>query len=133
MHHHETSTDPKQQNQSLSTEMDVLAEPLAGMAITNEKTEDEEEVLDLSTASMNNLELDRLKPRSVREQGFVQIKMVADHMDCGKLGSWKMYYAVLLSGFLLLYKGSYTKNKVRKVNRPDLVRLTRPISNLSDR
>lgn len=41
------------------------------------------------------------------------MKMKAEKDDGGKLSSWKLYYAVLSKGFLLLYKDSYSKTKVR--------------------
>ncbi|KAL0079487.1 hypothetical protein F4703DRAFT_1874925 [Phycomyces blakesleeanus] len=65
----------------------------------------------LKPSELKQLELDQLHSEWIRHQGFVQMKMRAEKEDGGKLSSWKMYYAVLSNGFLLLYKDSYSKGK----------------------
>ncbi|KAI9016416.1 Rho GTPase activation protein [Phycomyces nitens] len=65
----------------------------------------------LKPSELKQLELDQLHSEWIRHQGFVQMKMRAEKEDGGKLSSWKMYYAVLSNGFLLLYKESYSKGK----------------------
>jgi hypothetical protein len=40
------------------------------------------------------------------------MKMISEKEDGGKLSSWKVYYAVLSNGFLLLYKEGHAKSKV---------------------
>lgn len=40
------------------------------------------------------------------------MKMISEKEDGGKLSSWKVYYAVLSNGFLLLYKEAHAKSKV---------------------
>lgn len=40
------------------------------------------------------------------------MKMISEKEDGGKLSSWKVYYAVLSNGFLLLYKEGHVKSKV---------------------
>lgn len=42
------------------------------------------------------------------------MKMISEKEDGGKLSSWKVYYAVLSNGFLLLYKEGHAKSKVKK-------------------
>ncbi|KAL7311970.1 hypothetical protein PS15m_009676 [Mucor circinelloides] len=39
------------------------------------------------------------------------MKMISEKEDGGKLSSWKVYYAVLSNGFLLLYKEGHVKSK----------------------
>lgn len=42
------------------------------------------------------------------------MKMISEKEEGGsKLSSWKVYYAVLSNGFLLLYKEAHVKNKVK--------------------
>ncbi|KAI7863018.1 hypothetical protein BDF14DRAFT_1847861 [Spinellus fusiger] len=65
----------------------------------------------LKPSELKQLELNQLHPEWIRYKGYVQMKMRAEKEDGGKLSSWKMYYAVLSNGFLLLYKEAYSKNK----------------------
>ncbi|ORY93794.1 hypothetical protein BCR43DRAFT_495342 [Syncephalastrum racemosum] len=99
---------------------DDIARSLDNMNITSppmphsESIDSEEMVEGLTTlnpADMQKLQLDQLHPSWIRQQGFVQMKMKAEKDDGGKLSSWKVYYAVLSKGFLLLYKDSYSKTK----------------------
>ncbi|KAI8381044.1 uncharacterized protein BYT42DRAFT_565055 [Radiomyces spectabilis] len=70
----------------------------------------------LNAAELKQLELDHLHSEWIRQQGFVQMKMIAEKGDGEKLSSWKMYYAVLSSGFLIFYKEGPSKN--RKSSKP---------------
>lgn len=43
------------------------------------------------------------------------MKMISEKEEGGKLSSWKVYYAILSNGFLLLYnKETHTKSKVKQ-------------------
>ncbi|KAG0189241.1 Rho GTPase-activating protein 21 [Apophysomyces sp. BC1034] len=68
----------------------------------------------LSPAELKKLEYDQLHADWIRQQGLVQMKMKAGKEDGGKLSSWKLYYAVLSNGFLLLYKDSVRGKKPPK-------------------
>ncbi|KAI8875079.1 RhoGAP-domain-containing protein, partial [Backusella circina FSU 941] len=58
-------------------------------------------------------EFDQLQPEWIRHKGYVQMKMISEkEQDAGsKLSSWKVYYAVLSAGFLLLYKEGHVRSK----------------------
>ncbi|CAO3637618.1 unnamed protein product [Cunninghamella echinulata] len=61
---------------------------------------------------MKKLSLDHLESESIRYQGYIQMKMVSDNV---KLSSWKMYYAVLLRGYLLFYKEAHVKHRKKLI------------------
>ncbi|CEI90310.1 hypothetical protein RMCBS344292_04638 [Rhizopus microsporus] len=64
------------------------------------------------TADLVTTELDKLQPEWIRHKGNIQMKMISEKEEGGKLSSWKVYYAVLSNGFLLLYnKESHGKSK----------------------
>ncbi|ORX46776.1 RhoGAP-domain-containing protein [Hesseltinella vesiculosa] len=71
--------------------------------------------MQLDPQAMKKLSLDQLD-REARHQGFVQMKMVSE--DNGKLSSWKMYYGVLVHGYLLLYKEAHVKNRKKMATLP---------------
>ncbi|KAF7725377.1 hypothetical protein EC973_009644 [Apophysomyces ossiformis] len=68
----------------------------------------------LSPDELKRLEYDQLQADWIRQQGLVQMKMKAEKEDGGKLSSWKVYYAVLSNGFLLLYKENIRAKKPPK-------------------
>lgn len=76
----------------------------------------------LQPEELKKLEFDQLKPDWIRHKGYIQMKMISEKEDGGgKLSSWKVYYAVLSNGFLLLYKEGHVKSsnsssKVREAN-----------------
>jgi hypothetical protein len=54
------------------------------------------------------------------------MKMISEKEEGGKLSSWKVYYAVLSNGFLLLYnKESHGKSKVRRGSKTEITFLTK--------
>lgn len=63
-------------------------------------------------------EFDKLKTDWIRHKGYIQMKMISEKEDGGKLSSWKVYYAVLSNGFLLLYKEGHVKSKVGSQCKP---------------
>ncbi|KAI8646984.1 Rho GTPase activation protein [Parasitella parasitica] len=65
----------------------------------------------LKPNDLQKLEFDRLQTDWIRHKGYIQMKMISDKEDGGKLSSWKVYYAVLSNGFLLLYKEGHVKSK----------------------
>ncbi|RCH86869.1 hypothetical protein CU097_009818, partial [Rhizopus azygosporus] len=66
----------------------------------------------LEPGELKKLELDKLQPEWIRHKGNIQMKMISEKEEGGKLSSWKVYYAVLSNGFLLLYnKESHGKSK----------------------
>ncbi|KAI7888660.1 Rho GTPase activation protein [Mucor mucedo] len=65
----------------------------------------------LQPDELKKLEFHQLKPDWIRHKGYVQMKMISEKEDGGKLSSWKVYYAVLSNGFLLLYKEAHAKSK----------------------
>ncbi|KAI9272086.1 Rho GTPase activation protein [Helicostylum pulchrum] len=83
----------------------------------NEEEEEEETqaedtyIQGLNPNELKKLEFDQLKPDWIRHKGYVQMKMISEKEDGGKLSSWKVYYAVLSNGFLLLYKEGHVKSK----------------------
>jgi hypothetical protein len=66
----------------------------------------------LQPEELKKLEFNQLKQDWIRQKGYIQMKMISEKEDGGKLSSWKVYYAVLSNGFLLLYKEAHVKNKV---------------------
>lgn len=65
----------------------------------------------LQPEELKKLEFDQLKPDWIRHKGYIQMKMISEKEDGGgKLSSWKVYYAVLSNGFLLLYKEGHVKS-----------------------
>lgn len=56
--------------------------------------------------------MDHLDSESIRYQGYVQMKMVSENV---KLSSWKMYYAILLRGYLLFYKEAHVKHRKKLI------------------
>lgn len=72
----------------------------------------------LSPDQLAKLEFDQLQPDWIRHKGLVQMKMIStaateesNNKKQDKLSSWKVYYAVLSNGFLLLYKEGHVKSK----------------------
>ncbi|CAO3651376.1 unnamed protein product [Mucor fragilis] len=65
----------------------------------------------LNSNELQKLEFDKLKTDWIRHKGYIQMKMISEKEDGGKLSSWKVYYAVLSNGFLLLYKEGHVKSK----------------------
>ncbi|KAI9486486.1 MAG: hypothetical protein EXX96DRAFT_44094 [Benjaminiella poitrasii] len=65
----------------------------------------------LRPEELQKLEFDKLQPEWIRHKGYIQMKMISGKEDGGKLSSWKVYYAVLSNGFLLLYKEGHAKSK----------------------
>ncbi|CAO3592392.1 unnamed protein product [Absidia cylindrospora] len=96
---------PRPPPRTLSTQPSSLIAPTT---VQNDDTELEHTFHHLDREAMKKLALERLDVDGIRYQGYVQMKMVASG---GKLSSWKMYYALLLEGFLLLYKETHVKNR----------------------
>ncbi|GAN09705.1 conserved hypothetical protein [Mucor ambiguus] len=65
----------------------------------------------LNPNELQKLEFDKLQTDWIRHKGYIQMKMISEKEDGGKLSSWKVYYAVLSNGFLLLYKEGHVKSK----------------------
>lgn len=63
-------------------------------------------------------EFEKLQSDWIRHKGYIQMKMISEKEDGGKLSSWKVYYAVLSNGFLLLYKEGHVKSKVMLYSKP---------------
>ncbi|KAI8085164.1 Rho GTPase activation protein [Halteromyces radiatus] len=82
---------------------------------TQEDLELENAFYQLDPEAMKKLALERLDQNNIRYQGYVQMKMVAIG---GKLSSWKMYYAILLQGYLLLYKETHVKYRKKMTTIP---------------
>ena len=78
----------------------------------------------LTAEDLSKLEVDRLQKEWIRHQGYVEMKMISEKDAGSKLSSWKAYYAVLSNGFLLLYKESHAKNKVKEIKGNRLLRFT---------
>ncbi|KAI8065351.1 Rho GTPase activation protein [Gilbertella persicaria] len=66
---------------------------------------------------LQKLEFDKLQKEWIRHKGYIQMKMISDNEAGNKLSSWKVYYAVLSNGFLLLYKEAHAKNKKSSKSR----------------
>ncbi|KAI8374885.1 Rho GTPase activation protein [Blakeslea trispora] len=71
----------------------------------------------LTDEDLSKLKFDRLQQEWVRHQGYVEMKMVSEKDAGSKLSSWKVYFAVLSNGFLLLYKESHAKYKKSSKSR----------------
>lgn len=72
--------------------------------------------------------MDKLQPEWIRHKGNIQMKMISEKEEGGKLSSWKVYYAVLSNGFLLLYnKESHGKSKVRRGSKIEITFLTKSV------
>ncbi|KAJ2960317.1 hypothetical protein NQZ79_g4269 [Umbelopsis isabellina] len=77
---------------------------------------DNQEVLDqtlkgLDESEMKKLELDNISEENAKRRTVVQMKMIAQKEDGGKLSSWKTYVCVLCCGYLLFYKDTHGKSK----------------------
>jgi hypothetical protein len=78
---------------------------------------DNQEMLDqtlkgLDGSELKKLELDNIPDDKVKRKTIVQMKMIAQKEDGGKLSSWKTYVCVLCCGYLLFYKDTHGKSKV---------------------
>ncbi|CAO3679677.1 unnamed protein product [Rhizopus stolonifer] len=72
----------------------------------------DEDIVSLQPEEFKRLGLDKLQPEWIRHKGNIQMKMISEKEEGGKLSSWKVYYAILSNGFLLLYnKETHTKSK----------------------
>ncbi|KAI8997100.1 hypothetical protein BDB01DRAFT_769830 [Pilobolus umbonatus] len=65
----------------------------------------------LTPSDLKRLEFDQLQSEWIRFKGYIQMKMISENEDVGKLSSWKSFYAILSNGFLLLYKEGHVKSK----------------------
>ncbi|KAM3583946.1 hypothetical protein VKS41_003910 [Umbelopsis sp. WA50703] len=77
---------------------------------------DNQEMLDqtlkgLDGSELKKLELDNIPDDKVKRKTIVQMKMIAQKEDGGKLSSWKTYVCVLCCGYLLFYKDTHGKSK----------------------
>ncbi|KAH8547625.1 hypothetical protein BGW37DRAFT_510228 [Umbelopsis sp. PMI_123] len=83
---------------------------------------DNQEVLDQTLGSLDENELKKLILENISEErikrkSIVQMKMIAQKEDGGKLSSWKSYQCVLSCGYLLFYKDIHGKSK--KSSKPN--------------
>ncbi|KAI8979856.1 hypothetical protein BDF20DRAFT_536423 [Mycotypha africana] len=121
------------EEQDIST--DLAATPAASL-----QREETAFTQGLHPEELRKLELDKFQKEWIRHKGFIQMKMILDKEDytntsnnnnnnsnpssfsnattthnnnasVNKLSSWKVYYAVLSNGFLLLYKEAHAKSK----------------------
>ncbi|KAI8577242.1 hypothetical protein K450DRAFT_252900 [Umbelopsis ramanniana AG] len=83
---------------------------------------DNQEVLDQTLGSLDESELKKLELENIPEdrlkrKSMVQMKMIAQKEDGGKLSSWKSYMCVLSCGYLLFYKDNH--GKAKKSSKPN--------------
>ncbi|GAB5586726.1 hypothetical protein Unana1_01626 [Umbelopsis nana] len=109
-------------DQQVDTE---VVEELSQLRITNVQSPqelDNQEVLvqtlvDLDANELKKLELENIPEDRVKRKSIVQMKMIAQKEDGGKLSSWKSYQCVLCCGYLLFYKDFH--GKARKSSKPN--------------